>query len=108
MKDLLEPLKSTDTIADVGEGEIVNVDEKRRGWARKIEVENDGHLSATYQQFPEFPTLYHQGAGGEHQVALTFDDGPDPKWTPRILDILKAAEREGGVFSRRGERGEVS
>ena len=23
-------------------------------------------------------------------VALTFDDGPDPRWTPRILDILKA------------------
>ena len=24
------------------------------------------------------------------QLALTFDDGPDPAWTPRILDILKA------------------
>ena len=23
-------------------------------------------------------------------VALTFDDGPDPTWTPQILDILKA------------------
>ncbi|RZF65784.1 glycosyltransferase [Sphingomonas populi] len=23
-------------------------------------------------------------------VALTFDDGPDPTWTPKILDILKA------------------
>jgi cellulose synthase/poly-beta-1,6-N-acetylglucosamine synthase-like glycosyltransferase/peptidoglycan/xylan/chitin deacetylase (PgdA/CDA1 family) len=22
-------------------------------------------------------------------VALTFDDGPDPRWTPRILDILR-------------------
>ncbi|GLX08518.1 bi-functional transferase/deacetylase [Microbispora sp. NBRC 16548] len=22
-------------------------------------------------------------------VALTFDDGPDPKWTPRILDVLR-------------------
>lgn len=21
-------------------------------------------------------------------VALTFDDGPDPRWTPRILDVL--------------------
>ncbi len=24
-----------------------------------------------------------------NKLALTFDDGPDPKWTPRILDILK-------------------
>ncbi|GAA2120167.1 bifunctional polysaccharide deacetylase/glycosyltransferase family 2 protein [Actinomadura napierensis] len=22
-------------------------------------------------------------------IALTFDDGPDPKWTPRILDVLR-------------------
>ncbi len=27
-------------------------------------------------------------------VALTFDDGPDPRWTPRILEILK---RHGAV-----------
>ncbi|MFC0489173.1 bifunctional polysaccharide deacetylase/glycosyltransferase family 2 protein [Sinomonas atrocyanea] len=26
----------------------------------------------------------------EHTLALTFDDGPDPTWTPRILDVLKA------------------
>lgn len=26
---------------------------------------------------------------GEKLVALTFDDGPDPRFTPRILDILK-------------------
>jgi len=24
-----------------------------------------------------------------HDIALTFDDGPDPKWTPQILDILR-------------------
>jgi peptidoglycan-N-acetylglucosamine deacetylase len=29
-----------------------------------------------------------------HTVALTFDDGPDPRWTPRILAILK---RHGAV-----------
>lgn len=27
----------------------------------------------------------------EHCVYLSFDDGPDPQWTPRILDILAAA-----------------
>lgn len=24
-----------------------------------------------------------------HVIALTFDDGPDPTWTPRILDVLR-------------------
>ncbi|MGC1213903.1 MAG: polysaccharide deacetylase family protein [Micromonospora sp.] len=28
---------------------------------------------------------------GERAVALTFDDGPDPRWTPRVLDQLRAA-----------------
>src|SRR5262249_18768407 len=74
----LEILKGTDTITDVGDGEIVSVDESRTDGARKIERASDGYLTATYLTFPEFPTLYHQGVGGEHQVALTFDDGPDP------------------------------
>ncbi|WP_329127966.1 bifunctional polysaccharide deacetylase/glycosyltransferase family 2 protein [Streptomyces sp. NBC_01465] len=25
----------------------------------------------------------------DHRLVLTFDDGPDPKWTPKILDELK-------------------
>ncbi|MBC9955831.1 polysaccharide deacetylase family protein [Yimella sp. cx-51] len=32
------------------------------------------------------PVVWRAAGGG---VALTFDDGPDPRWTPRILDILK-------------------
>jgi cellulose synthase/poly-beta-1,6-N-acetylglucosamine synthase-like glycosyltransferase/peptidoglycan/xylan/chitin deacetylase (PgdA/CDA1 family) len=31
------------------------------------------------------------------RVALTFDDGPDPKWTPRIADVLRR-ERVPGTF----------
>lgn len=27
----------------------------------------------------------------ERRVCLTFDDGPDPQWTPRLLDVLAAA-----------------
>jgi len=30
---------------------------------------------------------YGYGAG-THQLVLTFDDGPDPAWTPKLLDIL--------------------
>ncbi|MBW8738969.1 MAG: glycosyltransferase [Streptomyces turgidiscabies] len=25
----------------------------------------------------------------DHRLVLTFDDGPDPKWTPKVLDVLK-------------------
>jgi len=94
----LEVLKGTDTITDVGDGEIVTVDESRSDGRRNLAVDPEGYLTAKYVKFPEFPTLYHQGAGGEHQVAITFDDGPDPRWTPKILDILKAANVKAAFF----------
>src|SRR4051794_35526563 len=94
----LEVLKGTDTIADVGDGEIVSVDQSTADGYRTMAVDNDGYLTATYSKFPQFPTLYHQGAGGPHQVALTFDDGPDPKWTPQVLDILKAYNVKAAFF----------
>ena len=94
----LELIKSTDTIADVGDGEIVTVDENSTDGMRKLAVDTDGYLTANYVKFAQFPTLYHQGAGSEHQVAITFDDGPDPRWTPKILDILKAANVKAAFF----------
>jgi peptidoglycan-N-acetylglucosamine deacetylase len=94
----LELIKSTDTITDVGDGEIVTVDEDRTDGMRKLAVDADGYLTAKYVKFAQFPTLYHQGAGSEHQVAVTFDDGPDPRWTPKILDILKAANVKAAFF----------
>ena len=97
-RSLLEVLHGTDTIADVGDGEIVTVDESRADGMRSLTVDKDGYLNATYTKFPEFPTLYHQGAGDAHEVALTFDDGPDPEWTPKILDILKAAKVKAAFF----------
>ncbi|MCM4084826.1 bifunctional polysaccharide deacetylase/glycosyltransferase family 2 protein [Paractinoplanes hotanensis] len=31
-------------------------------------------------------------------IALTFDDGPDPRWTPRILDVLHRHHAQGTFF----------
>jgi peptidoglycan/xylan/chitin deacetylase (PgdA/CDA1 family) len=31
-------------------------------------------------------------------VYLTFDDGPDPEWTPRVLDALAAAQMTASFF----------
>ena len=97
-REALETLRGTDTITDVGDGEIVTVDESRSDGMRNLAVDPEGYLTAKYTKFPQFPTLYHQGAGGEHQIALTFDDGPDPEWTPEILDILKRANVKAAFF----------
>ena len=97
-RSLLEVLRGTDTITDVGDGEIVTVDESRADGMRTLAVDKDNYLTANYTKFPEFPTLYHQGAGDAHEVAVTFDDGPDPEWTPKILDVLKAAKIKAAFF----------
>src|SRR4029077_275491 len=97
-RQALELIKSTDTIADVGDGEIVTVDEDRTDGMRKLAVDTDGYLTANYVKFAEFATLYHQGAGREHQGAITFDAAPDPRWSPKILDILKAANVKSTFF----------
>src|ERR687892_693744 len=33
--------------------------------------------------------LVSRGHNPGRRIALTFDDGPDPRWTPRIADTLR-------------------
>lgn len=42
-------------------------------------------------------TIY-RGDSREKKVALTFDDGPSPVWTPKILDELKKANIKATFF----------
>jgi len=44
------------------------------------------------------PACAWRGARDDRRVALTFDDGPDPEWTPRLLDALGAAGVRGTFF----------
>jgi peptidoglycan/xylan/chitin deacetylase (PgdA/CDA1 family) len=48
-------------------------------------------FQAGVERSPAGKTLFWHVPGGDSGVALTFDDGPDPDGTPRILDRL--AER---------------
>jgi peptidoglycan/xylan/chitin deacetylase (PgdA/CDA1 family) len=42
-------------------------------------------------------------SGINRRTALTFDDGPDPRWTPQVLDAL-AAHRAKATFFMVGDR----
>ena len=102
----LSLMKGSDTITNIGHGEIVTVDDTQDNGTREIKFDAANRYTATYdgtdsdpqRGFPTYPILYHEGAGGEHEVSLTFDDGPDPKWTPLILDILKAKNVKATFF----------
>ena len=47
---------------------------------------------------PWFMPLVARGKPQIHAVALTFDDGPDPEVTPKILDMLKGHKAKATFF----------
>jgi peptidoglycan-N-acetylglucosamine deacetylase len=78
-----------------GDGEIIRITGLPKNGKRTVEIDSeepdprkkliiDEHMDV-------YPTTYTVQQYGYHpnKVALSFDDGPDPKWTPKILDILK-------------------
>lgn len=45
--------------------------------------------NAVSENPPHAGKLYTRGDPSKPKIALTFDDGPDAHWTPKLLDILK-------------------
>lgn len=54
-----------------------------------------GAMAIRLRMFVDAVVRAPKGARG---VALTFDDGPDPVWTPRVLDALDRADAKGTFF----------
>ena len=78
-------------VDDEGTGEILRIQSRPAAGERKITVDSDTNL-VTDEIFQNLPMPYvvdMYGGTQRKEVAITFDDGPDPEWTPKILDILK-------------------
>ncbi len=84
--------------AYIGDGEILNVIADPAPGRITLEIDKDDNI-ITEQKYVELPTKYVISKFGNvhKQVILTFDDGPDPTYTPQILDILKR-EKVPAVF----------
>jgi peptidoglycan-N-acetylglucosamine deacetylase len=50
------------------------------------------------ESYPSSYIITRRGSGTLGQIALTFDDGPDPKYTPAILDILREKHAQATFF----------
>ncbi len=81
-----------------GSGEILRIGALRVPGRRAATVAPDGTISNV--RFVRLPSPFQIERTGYKPglVALTFDDGPDPDWTPKILDILKARQVPGTFF----------
>ena len=73
-----------------GQGEILRIQSNPASGEREITVDRKTNL-VTDEIFKTLPAPYTVDMYGSspQKIAITFDDGPDPEWTPRILDILK-------------------
>ncbi|HVH73216.1 MAG TPA: glycosyltransferase, partial [Candidatus Dormibacteraeota bacterium] len=78
-----------DLILD-GDGDVWHfLDTPKRGH-RTFSYDSTADL-ITNEKYNAYPLSYHidQIGAAKKKLAITFDDGPDPNWTPKVLDILK-------------------
>jgi Glycosyltransferases, probably involved in cell wall biogenesis len=78
-----------ETVNFEGQGEVLKVTSSPQKGNRYIKI-NNGYIDyADYNKMPSSYTVQEFGHCSGKKVALTFDDGPDPIYTPQILDMLK-------------------
>ncbi len=92
-KDAPEQLRTVPPGANVdteGEGDILRIVAPPQTGERTIQMDAD-NFTVIDEDMVRLPHSYmiQQYGYDPHKVALSFDDGPDPVWTPRILDVLK-------------------
>ncbi len=82
-----------------GTGEVLKVTATPKDGKRSLTMDSATGLISD-ESYDVVPTGYVIERYGAHpgKVALTFDDGPDPRWTPKILDILKQKQANATFF----------
>ncbi len=95
----LEVLKPGVDVDFDGDGEVLHVENIPTPGRRSLEIDSDTGLISGVN-YEVMPTSYVIQRFGFHPgfVALTFDDGPDGRWTPKILDILKEKHAPATFF----------
>jgi len=82
-----------------GSGEILRIEARPANGERTIKLDQNSALISdeTFESLPE-PYRVARYGSSPRQVAITFDDGPDPQWTPKILDVLRREHAPATFF----------
>ncbi len=96
LQDVSTPVGTPDYI---GDGEVLSIVTAPSPGKIKITVDSSEGTVAE-QSYEQLPTTYVIKRYGvvNNQVLLTFDDGPDPTYTPQILNILKKEKVPAAFF----------
>jgi cellulose synthase/poly-beta-1,6-N-acetylglucosamine synthase-like glycosyltransferase/peptidoglycan/xylan/chitin deacetylase (PgdA/CDA1 family)/spore germination protein YaaH len=103
-KDLATVLPGQDVDTE-GDGDILRITGYPQSGHRTLVMDDDKtippqYLSVISETMDSYPLPYTVSQYGYQpkKVAISFDDGPDPEWTPKILDILKKENVKGTFF----------
>ncbi|MFA5951163.1 MAG: glycosyltransferase [Hyphomicrobium sp.] len=96
---LIEAIPAGTEVDIEGSGEILKITRTPATGLRQVRTDASGK-GIVDVKFSRMPSPYQIERTGYRPglVALTFDDGPDPRWTPAILDILKANDIPATFF----------
>ncbi len=87
----LSLLTAEKSVNNYGNGDVLRIVETPRDGGRQVTRGGDGQYAEQYGQLPSYYTIESSGGGQARKVlCLTFDDGPDPRYTPAVLDILRS------------------
>ena len=83
-----------------GSGEVLHITATPHTGRRSViapTTEQD-NFSEEYHAYPTPYVITHTGSRNEKLLCLTFDDGPDERFTPAILDVLNQLQAPATFF----------
>lgn len=94
----LNAVKSAPSVHFLGDGELLRVRAVPADGQRNTSF--DGRLVdwAEYRVMPHYYEVDRFGHSAAKRIALTFDDGPDPTWTPEVLKVLGKEQVAAAFF----------
>jgi poly-beta-1,6 N-acetyl-D-glucosamine synthase len=95
----LTDIGRNDRISYTGDGEVLDLVTTPNPGKIAIKLDSNSY-TITNQTYITLPTKYviRRYGYAPGKIVLTFDDGPDPDYTPRILDILKREHCPAAFF----------
>src|SRR5205085_8090471 len=86
----LEHVPAAESPQVVGDGDVWNITHGAQAGRREIRRDpaTGTIVEERFSSYPH-PARVEQQGGAPGKIALTFDDGPDPRFTPQVLQVLR-------------------
>lgn len=85
-------------ISQEGAGQIYAIDSSGSPGIRELTYDSQKNITSSFVKSNNVVSHVTQQGKNDKKIALTFDDGPDPVYTSKVLDILDSYGVKGTFF----------